>query len=57
MYLIGSLLDGIADLGIQAIGHIDSGGGLFEHAKCPDQRLRHAFTLATNIEILQGSGY
>ena len=50
--LVGGLLDGVADLLVEAVGHVDLGGGALEDGKGLDERERHALGLAANVKVL-----
>ena len=50
--LVGGLLDGVADLLVEAVGHVDLGGGALEDGKGLDEGERHALGLAANVKVL-----
>lgn len=50
--LVGGLLDGVADLLVETVGHVDLGGGALEDGKGLDERERHALGLAANVKVL-----
>lgn len=52
-YLICSLLDSIANLGIQPVSFVNHSGCLLKNAKRLDQGRRKALSGAANVEILQ----
>lgn len=55
--LIGGLLDGVADLLVEAVGHVDLGGGALEDGKGLDEGERHALGLAANVKVLDRAVY
>lgn len=52
-HIVGSLLNSLTNLGVQAVANVDDGSGLLQHAEGLDQRRGKAFRRATNVEVLQ----
>lgn len=53
--LLGGLLDGLSDLGVQTVLHVDGGSGLLEDTKGSDKRLGHLGLLSADVKVLQRS--
>ena len=51
--LLGGLLDGGADLGIEAVAHVDRGSGALEDAKGLDNGRRHAVLGLVDAEVFE----
>jgi hypothetical protein len=49
----GSFRDGIADLWIQSICHIDMGSSLLEDTECLDEWWGQSFRRASDVEVLK----
>lgn len=52
-YLLGSLLDRLADLGIEAVFHVDGCGGAFENAKGADYGRGHTVLWLIDAEVFE----
>lgn len=52
-YIVGSLLDRVANLRIQAIGDIDDGRSLLQNAESLDERRGKTLGRSTDVEVLQ----
>jgi hypothetical protein len=53
--LFGSLLDGLAELGVETELHVDRGGSALENAKGADNGRGHAVLGLVDLEVLEGA--
>lgn len=53
--LSSSLLDGLANLLVKAVAHVDGGGSALENTKGLDDRGRHAILGLVDLEVLEGT--
>jgi len=52
-HLVSGLLDGLADLRVEAVRHVDLGGGALEDGEGLDEGRRHALRGTADVEVLE----